>query len=479
MAAGLRAVRRELGAVGCSIWLEGRDGVRRTWAVGRDGFDTDRVDRLAATARPRPGAPHVTRLRAGARSVGALVVLTARPLGREAAELVRDIAGVLSPMLAQTARARQLEETLAASTREIEEQRAFFERIVDTLPVGLYVIDRDYRVRAWNRKRETGLQGVARRQVLGHTIFDVLHRQPSDMLRREFEELFATGRMQQFQTESTATGEPRVYRLTKLPMRGEGGKITHAITIGEDITEWKQAEARIAQAEKLAALGTLAAGVMHEVNNPLATIAAIAESLEVRVREGTLRGDAIARELEGALTVIAQEVTRCSGIVNGVLEFSRPKPAQREPVGVNDLVERTLFLLKHHARFKAMRVAQDLTADLPAVLGNDEQLIQVVMALLLNAMDATADRGTITIRTAADGGGVLIEVADDGAGIRRDDLPRVFEPFFTTKPVGRGTGLGLSVCYSIVTGHGGRIEVSSTLGRGSVFRVLLPAGEQP
>ncbi len=479
--AGLRAMRKALRASGCSIWLPEAQGMRCAWGVGQDGFAVDAAEHAARSRRSSATDPSVVPLRTGRRTVGLLVVKLGRPPDGEASALVAGVAGVLVPILAQRARLHELEATVAAGTREIENQRAFFERIVDTLPVGLYVIDREFRVRAWNRKRETGLQGVARSQVLGHTVFDVLHRQPADVLRREFDEVFAKGDIQQFQTESNATGEPRVYRLTKIPMRTGAGEITHAITIGEDITEWKKAEARIAQAEKLAALGTMAAGVMHEINNPLATIAAAAESLEMRVNDGQLAGDALVPELHAVLQLIAHEVSRCGGIVGGVLDFSRPRPARREPVLVNALVERTLFLLKHHARFKTLRVVTRLDAATPIVVGNDEQLLQVLMALLMNAMDAMdagPAEGEIRVRTAAaDAGQVLVEVADDGVGIRREELPRIFEPFFTTKPVGRGTGLGLSVCYSIVADHGGRIEVSSTFGQGSVFRVLLPAEE--
>jgi two-component system NtrC family sensor kinase len=162
--------------------------------------------------------------------------------------------------------------------------------------------------------------------------------------------------------------------------------------------------------------------------------------------------------------------------VNGVLEFGRSAPAQRASFDVNALVDRTLFLLGHHPEFKQLAIVTELAPALPPVRVNDEQVIQVLMALLLNAMDAMGGTGTVTLRTRTPlPGWVAIDVADSGQGIRRADLPRIFEPFFTTKPVGRGTGLGLSVCYPIVADHGGRIDVRSAVGKGSTFSVVLPA----
>jgi two-component system NtrC family sensor kinase len=320
---------------------------------------------------------------------------------------------------------------------------------------------------------------VSRTEAVGRTIFQILHRQPADMLRREFDDVFRTGVMQQFQMESRATGESRTYRISKIPMRLDvDGPVTHVITIGEDVTEWRDALDRISQAEKLAAIGTLAAGVMHEINNPMATIAACAESLQLRLDDMAGMGATVPAEAREFLRLIDNEVHRCKRIIDGLLDFSRPKGAVREVVDINDVVDRTLFLLKHHARFKKLRVAEQFDRQMPArVLGNPEQLIQVFMALLINAMDAMGDVGAITIRTRPGwppSEGIVAEVIDEGPGIARSEVGKIFEPFYTTKPPGRGTGLGLSICYGIVADHGGRIEVESAPGKGSTFRILLP-----
>jgi signal transduction histidine kinase len=270
--------------------------------------------------------------------------------------------------------------------------------------------------------------------------------------------------------ESSASGEMRTYRISKIPMRLDDGPVTHVITVGEDVTDWREAQERFAQAEKLAAIGTLAAGVMHEINNPLATIAACAESLELSL-------DAPPPALHDGLRLIQSEVARCKGITDSLLDFSRPKATDKTLVDMNAAIDRTLFVLKHHSRFKKLTVETDLDRSLgPVVLANEEQLVQVFMALLLNAMDAMREQGTIELRTrwGHDARSVVAEVVDHGEGIRRADLPKIFEPFYTTKPPGRGTGLGLSICYAIVAEHGGRIEVDSTPGEGSVFRIVLP-----
>ena len=148
------------------------------------------------------------------------------------------------------------------------------------------MVDRDYRIQIWNRKRETGTQGLRRGEVVGRPVFDVLTRQSREQLRAEFDRVFATGEIQQSELEVAHGDEVRHFRLSKIPMRLDGDAITHVITIGEDVTEWHAVQGQILQAEKLAAIGQLAAGVMHEINNPLATIGACVAAIQGRLEDG-------------------------------------------------------------------------------------------------------------------------------------------------------------------------------------------------
>ncbi len=386
------------------------------------------------------------------------------------------VARMLAPVIAATELSQDLASEVALRTREVEAQRGFAAQIIDSLPVGLYVIDRAYRIRAWNRKRETGTQGVSREDAVGREVFEVLDRQPRDLLKREFDRVFDGGEMQQMEMESRASGDTRYYRITKIPMRQVGADISHVITIGEDITEWREAQQRLAETEKLAAVGQLAAGVMHEINNPLATILACSEALALR-NEDLAPG--VRHAFEEYLKIIDAEVQRCRRIVDGLLDFSRPKSRDTRNVDVNALLDQTLFLLKHHSDFKRLTVVRELTSGLPQLKGDGERLIQGFMALMLNAMDAMESRGVLTLRSRLNPerrDELLVEFIDTGSGIKEELLPKIFEPFFTTKPPGRGTGLGLSICYGIIAEHRGRIEVESQVGVGSNFKVYLPLG---
>ena len=470
LAAVAETLRRGVPAEAVAVWLREPGSTAFRAVQAPPAPDPPAPIRSLAALPPRPDWRRFPLEHEGAR----LGLLEAR-LGADAAdgEVLPIVADFLAPYLAAVELSSDLAGEVAAQSREIEEHRRFTSLIIDSLPLGLYVVDRDYRIQSWNRKRETGTQGLRRDDVVGRPVFDVLTRQPAAELRAEFDRVFQTGEIQQTEQEVTLGGESRFFRLSKIPMRLDGDEITHVITVGEDVTEWHRIQGQILQSEKLAAIGQLAAGVMHEINNPLATISACVAAIEGRVPTGT----AAAAQVTEYLQVIDREVARCSRIVDGLLAFSRPKATEKRPLSLNTIVDETLFLLKHHQRFKRLPVVRSLASDLPETVGSAEQLIQVLMALMLNALDATEHGGQLVVRTSRSPtrrDEIRVEVEDSGMGIPRAEQSKIFEPFYTTKPPGRGTGLGLSICYGIVADHGGRIEVDSLPGLGATFRVYLP-----
>jgi two-component system, NtrC family, sensor kinase len=467
----------------CRIWVRTADGASFRAIVG-EGYDVP-GNRPSDEIRLEPGV-HLQELRGDqwtlryplrheGEELGLLEAwVPDGPAASALTRVVQIVANVLSPLLAAIELSEDLASEVAMRTREIEAQRRFTAKIIDSLPVGLYVIDRDYRIQAWNRKRETGTQGVVREEAIGRTVFDILHRQPHSLLKREFDRVFRTGQLEAMETSSETFGERRYYRLTKIPMRVDGDEVTHVITIGEDVTEWKDVQQQVSQTEKLAAVGQLAAGVMHEINNPLATIGACVEALGLRRDD---LPEHLRQGMDEYLRIIESELTRCNSIVNGLLDFSRPKARMKREAQINQVVEDALFLVRHHDRFKGIQLQYHDADNVPTILANTEQLIQVFLALMLNAIDAMEGTGQLTVRTLLNpdrSDEVVVSIADTGAGISGEDIPKIFEPFFTTKQPGRGTGLGLSICYGIVQEHGGRLTVDSQVGHGTEFRVFLP-----
>jgi two-component system NtrC family sensor kinase len=364
--------------------------------------------------------------------------------------------------------------------QEIEWQKRLTEKVIDALPVSLYVVDRELKIVAWNRNREVGGQGIDRQQVIGRSAVDVFSKMSREKLIDEFRQVFASGEQLRFEQESIADGVRRYWLISKIPMRlnGEADEVTHIVTLGEEITEQKQMNETIIHAEKLAGIGRLASGVVHEINNPLATIAACAAALQSRLGEVAELRDDVRADFEEYLKIIHDETFRCKTITNSLLEFSRQKQAEKTEYELNYLVEQTLQLVRHHPKFRSLQIVRELGDDLARVFANEAQMKQVFIAMISNACDAMSDNGILRLRTGwYESKGerfVGVEIIDNGSGISAEHLSRIFEPFFTTKPFGQGTGLGLAVCYGIVTDHQGRIEVESQPGRGATMRVLLP-----
>jgi signal transduction histidine kinase len=233
----------------------------------------------------------------------------------------------------------------------------------------------------------------------------------------------------------------------------------------------EEAQRQIIQTEKLSSLGTLVAGVAHEINNPIGIIANRVEVLRLEHEEQGL-DDTLKEDLE----VIHRQANRVAQITTALLTYARQSPHERLVLDLNAVVRSALLLWQPQAE-QVVRVETELTEPLPPLMGNFTQLQQVVINLLSNALDATLPGGMIAVSTRSQGhppATVELEVTDTGTGIPVEHLSRVFDPFFTTKPPGKGTGLGLSVCFGIVQDHHGSITVDSQAGRGSTFIVMLP-----
>ncbi len=361
-------------------------------------------------------------------------------------------------------------------TRAKEEHRKFTEAILDALPVSLYVVDRDYRIVTWNRHREIGSQGIPRDSAIGRNVFNVLARYPEGRVRTEFESAFNTGQIQRIEQQTSAEdGSTKHWMVSKIPMRDpDSNEVTHVITVGEDVTVRVEAIHAVGRAEKLAAVGRLAAGVVHEINNPLATIAACAESLEQRVEEGAFADCEAIDDLEEYLGLIKSEAFRCKSITTGLLDFSRVRTGERNLIDIGEILRSSANLLSHQKRGDNIKIELEIPDVLPQIKADGGQMQQAVIALATNAIDAMPDGGTLTLAASSRGNRVSIEVRDTGVGIPTDDMSKIFEPFFTTKEIGKGTGLGLAVCYGIITDHGGRMNVRSNLGKGTTFTIVLP-----
>ena len=254
----------------------------------------------------------------------------------------------------------------------------------------------------------------------------------------------------------------------------EIGQLCEAFnTMGESLLDrdralWENTQRQLIHSQRLASLGRLAAGVAHEINNPLTGVLSFSSLL--------LEEEELSDQAKEDVRTIVEETTRCRGIVRNLLDFARETPREVTPVDINEVIEKTLEIVRNQSLFRNIVIEEQLRRDLPRVPTDADQMKQVCMNLVLNAAEAMPDGGHLTISTNYGAGHRFIKVTvqDTGVGISQDDLERIFDPFFTTKAVGKGTGLGLAVCYGIVQAHKGTLTATSHVGRGSSFEVNLP-----
>ena len=248
------------------------------------------------------------------------------------------------------------------------------------------------------------------------------------------------------------------------------------VVILKDVSDRREHEERMHRSGRLADIGQLAAGIAHEINTPLASIALRAESLMKSGEDPRLLAVDSFKNFPRYLKTIDEEISRCKRIISALLDFSRSRRPEVRDTNLNQLAEKAADLVGHQMMLKQVALSLELDPALPHVPADDGQMRQALLALLINALDATEPGGQIKVSTGrAENGMVAVTVSDTGMGIRAEHLDKIFTPFFTTKPVGQGTGLGLSACHGIVAGHGGEIRVESEFGRGTKMIMLLPA----
>ena len=238
--------------------------------------------------------------------------------------------------------------------------------------------------------------------------------------------------------------------------------------------ELRRAQANLIQVEKMVSLGTLAATVAHELNNPLEGILTYAKLIRKRVSVPGLTEEQI-NEIMSELTMIADETARCGNIVKNLLLFSRRKVGEFKENNICALVEQSIKLIEHHLKMNNIELKKTFGENIPHVMCDGEQIQQALLALEINAVEAMQNEGTLTIDVLQhNDADVRLILTDSGIGIQPEDLPHIFEPFFTTKREGKGTGLGLAVVYGIIERHNGKIEVTSEPNKGTAFTITLP-----
>ncbi|MFQ5588833.1 MAG: nitrogen regulation protein NR(II) [Nitrospiria bacterium] len=358
--------------------------------------------------------------------------------------------------------------------------RSFFEE----MPSPLCRYDQTGKIVQCNHHFEQ-LFGLPHDKIEGRDFFEIVSREAvSPRLKKVLSAVFDGEGMKGVTWKTRRRqGKFRHFSLSTFPILNAAQKPCFGAALLLDVTQKKALEQALVQTEKMASLGTLATGLAHEVGTPMNVILGRAETLLRRTQE---------EKTSKGLTIIIEQIDRMTHLIERLLAFARRKPIVREQIQINGLIQKGIEIVEQRAAERGIDFVTKLTPALPVIWGDAEQMLQVVVNLLMNAVDAMYEGGEIRINTLVSlpprksrsktrsrplkNRKVEIVIKDAGSGIDAAHQPKIFDPFFTTKPVGKGTGLGLAVVHGIIREHGGEIEVESAVGQGTVFYLRLPAG---
>jgi PAS domain S-box-containing protein len=353
-----------------------------------------------------------------------------------------------------TSSLRLSRQELAEKNMQLVLLKEFSENIIESIPLGVATLDESFNVRYWNH---------AMKEITGIPSHEALNKKAEHLLKCLHPALF---------TPQISEGEVICHRdfknqdrmLLKVHLSKLAGTEKGYVLVIEDITEKKKIEEDLFRASKHASIGRLAAGVSHEIGNPLASISSLVQELLV---------EDLSPFLSDSLKTINTHINRIAGIVRDLGDFARLYPRQKTQVEISAILNNALNLIKYDKNFKKIDIRIDIH-ETPPVKADSDQMQQVFLNFMLNARDAMPEGGVLELSVRQDNGYVETRFSDTGTGISRENMEKIFDPFFTTKGPQKGTGLGLSICYSIVKDHGGTIEVDSTRATGASFIIRLP-----
>ena len=348
-----------------------------------------------------------------------------------------------------------------AAKKSLQDTSAFADEVVSHLPVGLIATDRSGRITFFNAAAEeiTGLKKTLAQ-----------NKKPDAFLPEKMcglqESLDQGKTIIEHEMECTFTGKEAVpISVSATHITNDQGDFVGSVLILRDLSEIRRLQNEIRRQEKLAAMGGLAAGIAHEVRNPLSSIKALATFFAGQFADGS--------EAQEAAGVMVLEVDRLNRVITELLEFARPTDLNRQTNDIGLLLSRSIRLIRQDATNKKIDIKQHTENDIGSVWIDPDRLAQCLLNLYINAIQAMEDGGTLTVKCAVDRvENVTITVSDSGRGIAPEHLNKIFEPYFTTKK--KGTGLGLAIVHKIIEGHQGHIEVESTIGQGSSFTMMIP-----
>jgi len=357
---------------------------------------------------------------------------------------------------------------------EVQNARIYNEILLQNLTTGVVAADADGRVTVFNQE---AAQIAGLNTNGGERTVNDLPAPLRDIIQTT---LTSGERQEDREVELRAAAGSTFARASSATFRGQGGELLGALMVVTDITALKRLELQIRRSDRLASLGTLSAGMAHEIKNPLVSIKTFAQLLPERYQESDFRAT--------FSSLIVHEIDRIDSLVNQLLRFARPAKPLLRPMHMHEVLEKTFQLVQHRLYQKEIKITRMFEASLDTIRADSDQMEQVFLNFFLNAMDAMKRGGELTVETEIRTGDSLvthllpadeerhealcISIRDTGEGIKKEDIARVFDPFFTTKDF--GTGLGLSVVHGIIEEHGGQIEVESEVAKGTVFHIFLP-----